>query len=124
MNVPPGSKVTDKDGKEHTVPAQGGRINVDGTYADNPSPSGGGSGGGGGFPPYPPVIPKAEGGKVSVSPSSPRWGNTVTITPVPDEGYEVGDVSVRDSRGNALKVKDNGRKQKYLPYMVVIMDFY
>lgn len=44
---------------------------------------------------------------MSVSPRSPKKGDTVTITPTPDWNYEVGTVTVKDSPGGALEVKDN-----------------
>lgn len=71
--------------------------------------SGGGSGGGGsGTPTYSPTISKTDGGKVSTSPSNPKRGDTVTVTPTPDEGYEVGNVVVKDRGGSELAVKNNG----------------
>lgn len=117
VNAPPGSKITDKDGKESTVPSQGGKLDGEGNYtASSSGGSGGGGSGGGGssggdsssVTAYPPTISKVEHGKSSVSPSNPKYGDTVTITPTPDEGYEVGDVVVKDRNGNKLEVKDNG----------------
>jgi len=65
---------------------------------------------GGGFlaPVYPPVIEDTDGGDVSVSDKRPEKGDTVTITPTPDEGYEVDKIVVTDKYGNVLDVVDNG----------------
>ncbi len=57
---------------------------------------------------YPPTIEDTVHGDVSVSPSRPYRGQTVTITPDPDEGYEVGAVTVTDRNGNEVEVTDNG----------------
>ena len=56
---------------------------------------------------YPPVIEDSENGTVTTSPSRPEEGDTVTITPKPDEGFEVGEVLVEDEDGNAIKVTQN-----------------
>lgn len=101
VSVPSGSKITNRSGKKTTVPPQGGTINRDGIYEDNTktifeAPS-----------TFPPTVPKPDNGAVSVSPSSPKKGDTVTITPTPDWNYEVGTVTVKDSPGGALEVKDN-----------------
>lgn len=57
---------------------------------------------------YPPTVSKAEHGSTSVSPKNPRRGDAVTVVPVPDDGYEVGSVAVKDRGGNVLEVRDNG----------------
>lgn len=49
VEVPPGSKITDRNGKVSTVPSQGGTLDEQGDYTDNKTadpPGGGGSGGG------------------------------------------------------------------------------
>ena len=56
---------------------------------------------------YPPTIEDTEHGDVKVSPSLPYEGQTVTIIPEPDDGYEVGEVTVTGS-GGELEVTDNG----------------
>ena len=56
---------------------------------------------------YPPVIEYSENGTVTTSPSRPEEGDTVTITPKPDEGFEVGEVLVEDEDGNVIKVTQN-----------------
>ena len=68
--------------------------------------SGGGRGGGPAI--YPVEASVAENGAVTVSPSAATEGATVTITPTPDEGYEVGEVAVTDKDGNEVPVTDNG----------------
>ena len=66
----------------------------------DPSPSGGG---GGGSTRYPVSVEEAEHGTVKVSPSSARPGQTVTITAQPDEGYQVGSVTVTRANGAAVE---------------------
>ena len=52
--------------------------------------------------------PSVKHGDVTVSPKSASKGDTVTITVKPDSGYEVGSVTVLDSKGNELKLTDKG----------------
>ena len=66
----------------------------------DPSPSGGG---GGGSTRYPVSVEETEHGTVKVSPSSARPGQTVTITAQPDEGYQVGSVTVTRANGAAVE---------------------
>lgn len=74
--------------------------------------SGGGSSGGGsgssGSTTYVPSVDAGHNGDVTVSPSRPSSGQTVTITVDPDAGYELDDLTVTDARGNVVKVTDNG----------------
>lgn len=57
---------------------------------------------------YPPTVEQPEeGGTVEITPSSPSQGQWVTITPNPDLGFEVGEVTVTDSSGNQVDVIDN-----------------
>lgn len=70
------------------------------------SASGGGSSGG--SPTYRPDVEDPEGGDVSVKPSTPHKGDKVTITPKPEDGYEVGEVIVTDKNGSKINVTDNG----------------
>lgn len=44
------------------------------------------------------------GGAVSVSPESAEKGDTVTVTVVPNDGYELDELLVLDKNGNALKL--------------------
>lgn len=54
------------------------------------------------------VSDETEHGVVKVSPSRATAGQTVTITPEPDEGYLVGGVTVTDAEGNPVTVTDKG----------------
>ena len=47
-------------------------------------------------------------GKTEVSDETPRTGDTVTVTPNPDEGVEVEKVVVKDADGNEIEVTNNG----------------
>lgn len=49
-----------------------------------------------------------EHGTVTVSPEKAKSGQTVTITAKPDEGYQVGKVTVIKSNGDTVKVTDKG----------------
>ena len=49
-----------------------------------------------------------EHGTVTVSPEKAKSGQTVTITAKPDEGYQVGKVTVTDKNGDPVKVTDKG----------------
>ena len=51
-----------------------------------------------------PIVTETEHGSVSLSPSRPSVGQTVTITPQPDEGYTVAAVTVTDASGQVLAV--------------------
>ncbi|MGN0136664.1 S-layer homology domain-containing protein [Anaerotignum sp.] len=73
-------------------------------------PSGGGSHGSGGSstPTYPPTVEQAdEGGSVTVSPKNPKKGDTVTITPKPEDGYEVDEIIVTDKDDKPVAIKKN-----------------
>lgn len=65
------------------------------------------SGGGGGETTYPPTILETEHGAVTVDPTHPRQGDTVTITAQPDEGYEVGEVTVTRPDGSQVELTEN-----------------
>lgn len=69
------------------------------------------NGGGGGYippstPTYPPTVekPSGGGGTPAVTPSNPRQGDTVTVTPKPDSGYEVDTITVIDRNGKPVEV--------------------
>ena len=53
-------------------------------------------------------VPSAKNGDVTVGPKNASKGDRVTVTVKPDSGYEVGSVTVLDSKGNALKLTDKG----------------
>ena len=52
----------------------------------------------------PEVSQPGEGGAVSVTPSRPERGDTVTVKPKPDEGYEVDKITVTDKDGKPVEV--------------------
>lgn len=72
--------------------------------------SGNPGGGGGGTPTYPPVVEQPEHGTVTISPDAPHKGDTVTITPKPEDGYQVEQVIVTDQNGKEVEVtsKEDG----------------
>lgn len=55
-----------------------------------------------------PIVTKSDGGTVTLNPTRPRPGQTVTATPKPDAGYVVDEVIVTDQNGKKIAVKDNG----------------
>ena len=55
-------------------------------------------------PNYKITLGDTENGTVTVNPTAAKEGTTVTITPVPGEGYQVGTVSVTDRFGQAVAV--------------------
>ena len=55
-------------------------------------------------PNYKITLGDTENGTVTVNPTAAKEGTTVTITPVPDAGYQVGTVSVTDRFGQAVAV--------------------
>lgn len=70
-----------------------------------PKTTGGSNGGGGGGGVSSNVtIDRPTNGKVSVSPTAPSKGATVTITLTPDTGYVVGSVTVTDKDGKAVEL--------------------
>lgn len=52
-------------------------------------------------------VTTTEGGTVDKDPAAAKAGETVTLTPTPDAGYEVGEVTVTDRFGNAVAVTEN-----------------
>ena len=66
------------------------------------------SSGGSSRPTYPPTVTDTAGGDTSVAPARPHKGDTVTITPKPDQGNEVDSVTVTDRNGDPVKVTDKG----------------
>ncbi len=70
------------------------------------------TGGGGGSytppstPAYPPTVerPSGGGGIPSTSPSNPKQGDTVTVTPKLDDGCEVDKITVTDRNGKPVEV--------------------
>jgi len=78
----------------------------DGSVTAGRSPDGGG--GGGTINTYPPLSAIPENGSVSVSPMAPAKGDKVTITPKPDDGFEVGGIVVTHENGKPVEITDNG----------------
>ena len=78
--------------------------------AANPdTPSGGGHGGGGwSASTYAVTVEKPEHGKVASNRASASSNITVTLTVTPDSGYELDTLAVTDSRGNAIRLMDQG----------------
>ena len=70
--------------------------------------SGGSSSSGSSGSSYAVSTPSAKNGDVIVSPKNASKGDRVTVTVKPDSGYEVGSVTVLDSKGNELKLTDKG----------------
>ncbi len=83
---------------------------LDGSLTVSVRPSSGGDNNGGNAttPTYPPALVASEGGTVRISPATPKAGDTVTVTPKPNTGNEVEQVTVTSSGGKAVAVKDNG----------------
>lgn len=92
------------------------------TYAIAYTPAGGGDPtpptpptpdyGGGSTPSYKPDVTKPDHGSVTVTPTYPSKGDTVTITTKPDEGYVVDRVTVTDRDGKTVAVAE-GKDGKY-----------
>ena len=73
--------------------------------------SSGGGGGGSSSSGYSVNVSSASNGTVSVDKDRASSGSTVTITAEPDEGYVVGSVTVTDSDGNEITVRDRGNNE-------------
>ena len=58
-------------------------------------------------PNYRITLEATQGGTVTADPTAAKAGETVTLTPTPDAGYEVGDVTVTDRFGDAVAVTEN-----------------
>ena len=56
-------------------------------------------------PTYSPSLDVSDGGTIKVSPRTPEAGETVTITPTPDRGYDVG--TVTDRNGKEIQVTEH-----------------
>ena len=70
--------------------------------------SNGGGGGSGGSTTYTVSTDAGRNGDVTVSPSRASYGDTVTITVDPDEGYELDELIVTDSDGDEISVRSRG----------------
>ena len=88
-------------GIEFTMPAESVTVTVN--WRSNSSGSSSSSGSS-----YAVSAPSTKNGDVTVSPKNASKGDRVTVTVKPDSGYEVGSVTVLDSKGNELKLTDKG----------------
>ena len=67
------------------------------------------SGGGDSDPTYSITLPsRVTGGELKLSRRYAEKGETVTLTAVPDEGYELDTLTVTDSKGNEIDLTDQG----------------
>ena len=57
-------------------------------------------------PNYRITVEATQGGTVTADPTAAKAGTTVTLTPVPDRGYQVGTVAVTDRFGEAVAVTE------------------
>ena len=57
-------------------------------------------------PNYRITLEATQGGTVTADPTAAKAGTTVTLTPVPDRGYQVGSVAVTDRFGDAVAVTE------------------
>mgnify|MGYP002515709390 CR=1 FL=1 len=62
-------------------------------------------------------VPSTANGTVTVTPATAAKDTTVTITAKPSEGYELGDLTVKDANGNTLPLTDlgNGKYSFIMP---------
>ena len=102
----------DANAAETTFIMPNGNVTVTANWSKNSGSSSGGSsssGRGNSDPRYTVGIPdKTENGSVSVSPKNAGQGDRVTVTVKPDEGYELGSLTITDSKGNELPLTDQG----------------
>lgn len=88
-------------GKNYTITYANGTLTVS-------RRSSGGGGGSGGSTTYTVSTDAGRNGDVTVSPSRASYGDTVTITVDPDEGYELDELIVTDSDGDEISVRSRG----------------
>ena len=87
----------------------GNNVTVMANWRQNSSTGGSSGGGGSSSPSYTVSTDKdTENGSYTVRPSRAERGDTVTITTKPDEGYQVGKVTVTDKNGDTVKVANKG----------------
>lgn len=104
--VTSGEAAVPVEGNVFTMPA--GNVTVQAVFEALPSRPSQSGGGGGGSGTYPVTVEDARHGTVKTDRTQAGSGNTVTITVTPDEGYELDDLTVADSRGNELALTDKG----------------
>ena len=79
-------------------------VYVDGTLTIVKRPSSGGAVN----PSSPVYVEETENGSVTVDPKLAAKGDTVTVTVDPDDGYDLGDLTVTDKNGGKLELTDDG----------------
>ena len=89
-----------------TYTAVGGQTVTFTAQWDRNSSSGGG--GGSGSSSYAVSVSSVSNGSVTVSPKNASKGATVTITVAPNEGYELGSLTVTDANGNRISLTNAG----------------
>ncbi len=94
-------------GAQATVNSITSDMTFDAQWSYNPPSTDNGGSGGSSEPSYSPVIDITGNGTIKVSPRTPSEGDEVTITPDPDNGYEVGSVTVTDRSGRTVRVTEN-----------------
>ncbi len=101
--VPENTVLSDGEGNEIEFP-NGGTINPDGTVDVVKNESDGGT------PVYSTsdALKDYENGEVSANFANPSAGVLVTLTVTPDDGYEVGEITITDENGKEIEVIDNG----------------
>lgn len=87
VEVPAGGKVDPDDYQARPQPAP--------SYSD-PAPN-----------TYKPTLQQPEHGKITVSPKAPEKGDKVTVTVVPEDGYELDTITVTDKNGKSVEVTRN-----------------
>ena len=98
-----GGSFTRSDAQAYTWSADQTYVELRDTEPPQPSKTDGDS-----EPSYSPVMNVGNGGSIRISPRTPNAGDDVTLTPNPDEGFEVEEVTVTDRSGDPVAVTDNG----------------
>lgn len=101
------------------IPATGG-----GSHGGGSSSGGGGNGSSSGSTYSVSVSSRILNGTVRISPSSVQKGDTVTITVTPNTGYKLDKLTVSDSKGNKVTVREqsNGKLTFTMPADKVTVD--
>ena len=109
-NTPENVKLTVNAGSGLNIYPTSATNNGFTTYTITRPQSEGSFGGGGGSTGNVSIASKVEGGKVTVTPTRPTRGQTVTINVTANEGYKLDTLVVTDNKGNNVeltKVSDN-----------------
>ena len=110
-DIPTGMKASSgyEGGKWDKTPATDVTGDATYTYTFTKKPSGGGSGGGGGSfsaPTYSITVMDSQNGKISSSDKSASKDEIIKLTVKADEGYELADLVVTDSKGQEVKLTE------------------